>query len=126
MVSLSRRVGQEVPLLVLTSPKTDEETRAFFAHDRFGLADGQLSFFAQGTVPSLDQNGRALLAAPGVLLENPDGHGGVFAALVESGELDRLSEQGVEQLVYVQVDNVLAPVDDPEPSASRSWSVRTW
>ena len=115
VVSLSRRVGQEVPLLVLTSPKTDEKTRAFFrTHDRFGLADGQLSFFAQGTVPSLDQDGRALLAEPGVLLENPDGHGGVFAALVESGELDRLSERGVEQLVYVQVDNVLAPVDDPE------------
>ena len=70
------------------------DARVLRAHDdRFGLADGQLSFFAQGTVPSLDQNARALLAAPGVLLENPDGHGGVFAALVESGELDRLSEQ---------------------------------
>ena len=56
VLSLSRRVGREVPLLVLTSPKTDEETRAFFrARDDFGLADGQLSFFAQGTVPSLDQ-----------------------------------------------------------------------
>jgi UDP-N-acetylglucosamine/UDP-N-acetylgalactosamine diphosphorylase len=55
-----------------------------------------------------------LLAAPGVLLENPDGHGGVFQALVRSGELERLRREGVTTIVYVQVDNVLAPVDDPE------------
>jgi UDP-N-acetylglucosamine/UDP-N-acetylgalactosamine diphosphorylase len=114
VLSLSRRVGRAVPLLVLTSPMTDAETRDFFAaHGDFGLAPGQVVFFTQGTVPSLDRSGRALLAGPGVLLENPDGHGGVFTALVDGGELERLREQGVEQLVYIQVDNVLAPVDDP-------------
>lgn len=114
VLSLSRRIGQAVPLLVMTSPATDEPTRAFFA-DRgaFGLAEGQLSFFVQGTVPSIDGDGRALLAAPGKLLENPDGHGGAFTALVRSGELERLGSLGVEQIVYIQVDNVLAPVDDP-------------
>ena len=113
VLSLSRRVGHDVPLLVLTSPATDEETRSFFAgHADFGLAPGQLRFITQGTVPSLDRDGRALLAEPGVLLENPDGHGGVFEALVRSGELARLAGLGVEHLVYIQVDNVLAPVDD--------------
>ena len=113
VLSLSRRVGRDVPLLVLTSPATDEATSAFFARNRdFGLALGQARFFTQGTVPSLDREGRALLAEPGVLLENPDGHGGVFEALVRSGELERLRGEGVERLVYIQVDNVLAPVDD--------------
>ena len=114
VLSVSRRVRTTIPLLVMTSPMTDAETRDFFqAHDDFGLAPGQVRFFAQGTVPSLDRSGRALLAEPGVLLENPDGHGGVFTALVDSGELERVRDQGVEQLVYIQVDNVLAPVDDP-------------
>jgi UDP-N-acetylglucosamine/UDP-N-acetylgalactosamine diphosphorylase len=114
VASVSRRVGRDVPLLVMTSPMTDVQTREFFrAQDYFGLAEGQLSFFVQGTVPSLDRGGRALLAEPGVLLENPDGHGGTFTALIESGELARLRERGVEQIVYLQVDNVLAPVDDP-------------
>jgi UDP-N-acetylglucosamine/UDP-N-acetylgalactosamine diphosphorylase len=114
VVSLSRRVGRRVPLLVLTSPATDVATRAFFAErDRFGLAEEQLRFFCQGTVPSVDREGRALLAAPGELLENPDGHGGVLEALVRSGELERLGAEGVDQLVYIQVDNVLALVDDP-------------
>jgi UDP-N-acetylglucosamine/UDP-N-acetylgalactosamine diphosphorylase len=115
VVSLSRRVGREVPLLVLTSPTTDAETRGFFEeHGRFGLAEDQVRFFVQGTVPSVDAGGRALLAAPGELLENPDGHGGVFPALVAGGHLERLRRDGVEHVVYVQVDNVLARLDDPE------------
>jgi UDP-N-acetylglucosamine/UDP-N-acetylgalactosamine diphosphorylase len=115
VASVSRRVGRDVPLLVMTSPATDAETRAFFlGHHDFGLAAGQLSFFVQETVPSTDRDGRALLAAPGVLLENPDGHGGAFTALVRSSELERLRAEGIEQLLYIQVDNILAPVDDVE------------
>jgi UDP-N-acetylglucosamine/UDP-N-acetylgalactosamine diphosphorylase len=100
-------------LLVMTSPATDAETRDFFDRsERFGLAEEQLRLFVQGTVPSTDLEGRALLARPGQLLENPDGHGGVFTALVASGQLARLRTDGVDWIVYIQVDNVLAPVDD--------------
>jgi UDP-N-acetylglucosamine/UDP-N-acetylgalactosamine diphosphorylase len=114
VVSLSRRVGRAVPFLVLTSPATDAETRAFFEQNaRFGLAHDQLRIFVQGTVQSLDPEGRPLLAAPDTPLTSPDGHGGAFGALARSGQLDRLRGDGIEQLVYVQVDNVLAPVDDP-------------
>ncbi len=114
VLALSRRIGRAVPLLVMTSPMTDAQTRSFFAeHQRFGLAEDQLRFFCQGTVPSLDADGRALLAAPDRLLENPDGHGGCFTALVASGQLQRLVDEGVRRIVYIQVDNILVPVDDP-------------
>jgi len=114
VLAASRRYGRELPFLVMTSPATDAETRAYFAaNGDFGCAPGQVRFFRQGTVPSLDRDGRALLAAPGRLLENPDGHGGCFAALCESGRLDELRREGIEHLVYLQVDNILAPVDDP-------------
>ena len=114
VLSLSRRVGRAVPFLVMTSPATDTETKQFFAaHSDFGLAAGQARFFSQGTVPSISIDGQALLAAPGKLLENPDGHGGCHTALVDSGYLKRLSTEGVRQIVFIQVDNILAPVDDP-------------
>lgn len=113
VLSLSRRVGKAIPFLVMTSPSTDAETRQFFAaHADFGLAPGQARFFSQGTVPSIAIDGKALLASPGKLLENPDGHGGCHTALVQSGNLKRLSDEGVRQIVYIQVDNILAPVDD--------------
>jgi UDP-N-acetylglucosamine/UDP-N-acetylgalactosamine diphosphorylase len=114
VLSLSRRVGWEVPLVVMTSPITDAETRdAFAAAGSYGLARDQVRFLVQGTVPSLDGDGRGLLAEPGRLLESPDGHGGSFTALVGSGELERLRGAGITHLVYLQVDNVLAPIDDP-------------
>lgn len=114
VLAVSQRTSQAVPFLVMTSPVTDAETREFFAvNEYFGLAEGQVRFFSQGTVPSLDREGRALLAAPGRLLENPDGHGGCFTALVGSGELARLVAEGVRQIVYIQVDNILVLVDDP-------------
>jgi UDP-N-acetylglucosamine/UDP-N-acetylgalactosamine diphosphorylase len=114
ILSVSRRTGRAVPFLVMTSPATDRDSREFFAgHGNFGVSEEQVAFLTQGTVPSLDREGRALLAAPGKLLENPDGHGGAFAALVESGQLDRLRNGGITHVVYLQVDNVLAPVDDP-------------
>jgi UDP-N-acetylglucosamine/UDP-N-acetylgalactosamine diphosphorylase len=114
ILSVSRRAGRAVPFLVMTSPATDQETRGFFAASgNFGLAEDQIAFLTQATVPSRGRDGRALLAGPGRLLENPDGHGGALAALIESGQLDRLRTRGIAHLVYLQVDNVLAPVDDP-------------
>lgn len=114
VLSLSRRLGRPVPFLIMTSPMTDAETREFFAaHGLFGLAPDQVRFFAQGTVPSLSRDGKALLERPGKLLENPDGHGGCFTALVRSGALARLVADGIQHLAYIQVDNILAPVDDP-------------
>lgn len=114
VVSLTRRIGRAPLFLVMTSPATDAETRAFFeTHGRFGIPEDRLELFSQGTVPSVDREGRALLAVPGRLLENPDGHGGAFTALVESRNLARLRDEGVTHLIYLQVDNILAPVDDP-------------
>jgi UDP-N-acetylglucosamine/UDP-N-acetylgalactosamine diphosphorylase len=112
VVDLARQFGRAIPFLVMTSPATDGETRAFFAaHGDFGLAD--VRFLQQSTVPSVDRGGRALLAAPGELLENPDGHGGTLEALAKSGNLGRLEADGIAHLVYLHVDNPLAVVDDP-------------
>jgi UDP-N-acetylglucosamine/UDP-N-acetylgalactosamine diphosphorylase len=113
VLSLSRRVGKPVPFLVMTSPMTDAETRDYFAvNDNFGVED--VRFFSQGVLPTIDLEGKALLKGPGQLLTNPDGHGGCFTALVTSGLLKDLQEAGVEYLIYIQVDNFLAPVDDPD------------
>ncbi len=115
VLALSQRVQKAVPFAVMTSPATDSETREYFAvNDNFGLAADQVLFFSQSMVPSIDENGKALLAGPGQLLENPDGHGGCHTALVASGTLDELEARGIQQIVYIQVDNILVPVDDPE------------
>jgi UDP-N-acetylglucosamine/UDP-N-acetylgalactosamine diphosphorylase len=115
VLALGRRYGKQPPLLVMTSPATDAETKEFFAERRyFGLPSEEVFFFCQGTMPALDlATGRLLLESPGRLFLSPDGHGGTLTALARSGLLERLRRRGIHHLFYFQVDNPLVKVADP-------------
>ncbi|WP_196782289.1 UTP--glucose-1-phosphate uridylyltransferase [Bremerella volcania] len=116
IVARSRRYGQAIPLYLMTSPATHDETIEFLEqHDRFGLAKEDLYIFCQGTMPAIDKETKQLLLAePDQLALSPDGHGGMLAALVKSGCLEDMNRRGIEQIYYFQVDNPLADVCEPE------------
>src|SRR5262245_14692055 len=92
VLALRRRYGSAVPLLIMTSPATHDETVQFFAeHRHFGLPADDVHFFSQGTMPALDlETGKLLLESPGELFLGPDGHGGILTALAKSGNLEML------------------------------------
>lgn len=54
-----------------------------------------------------------MLAAPGELAEAPDGNGGMYVALRESGVLAKLQAQGITGIFQFGVDNCLCHVADP-------------
>ena len=116
VLAVGRRYGARVPLYVMTSPATHEETIQFLeSHERFGLPAAELKVFCQGTMPAVDaESGRILLSGPCELALSPDGHGGMLAALRGSGALDDLRRRDIEQLFYMQVDNPLVSVCNPE------------
>ena len=116
VLAAARRYGVRVPLYLMTSPATHEETVAFLEeNDRFGIAPDELFVFCQGTMPAVDANtGRLLLEDKDRLFMSPDGHGGTVAALANSGAMDDARGRGFKQLFYLQVDNPLAPICDPE------------
>ena len=66
IVAAARRYGVRIPLYLMTSPATHDETVAFFAeHNRFGLPEDDLIIFCQGTMPAVDAaTGHVLLEAP--------------------------------------------------------------
>jgi UDP-N-acetylglucosamine/UDP-N-acetylgalactosamine diphosphorylase len=109
-----RRCGRPIPWLVMTSPATDAATRQLFERSgRWGVAPEDVWFFCQGTAPSLDFDGRLLLAAPDRIVESPDGHGGCLEALVASGTVERLRARGIRRITTHQVDNPLVRIADP-------------
>jgi UDP-N-acetylglucosamine/UDP-N-acetylgalactosamine diphosphorylase len=112
---LQRRYGRPFPLLVMTSPATDAETRRFFAEKKFfGMAEADVWFFSQGTMPALDwESGKLLMQDPDQLFLGPNGHGGTLTGLAESRLLDRLEERGMRTVYYFQVDNPLVNLADP-------------
>jgi UDP-N-acetylglucosamine/UDP-N-acetylgalactosamine diphosphorylase len=115
VLALRRRYGAAIPFLVMTSAATHEPTLDFFRqHGHFGLPSEEVHFFQQGTMPALDlATGKLLLETPGRLFTSPNGHGGVLAALADSGLLANFQRQGVRQIFYFQVDNPLVRVADP-------------
>jgi len=115
VLARSKKSGRRIPLAIMTSPATHQETVKFFReHSQFGLREDDLYVFCQGTMPSVDaRTGRVLLASPGELALSPDGHGGMLAAIVRSGTLERLASRGIKYLFYFQVDNPLVDILSP-------------
>jgi len=112
--ALGRRHDTHIPLFVMTSVTNDEATRTFFERNgNFGLPDEDVFFFVQGMVPAVDLSGRLILDAPGHVFQNPNGHGGVLSALVDSGGTAEMKGRGITDIFHFQVDNVL--VDPAEP-----------
>lgn len=115
ILGTQRRHDVVIPWYIMTSPLNHDATVAFFAaNDHFGLDPDAVRFFPQGVMPSFEMGtGRLILAEPGVLATNPDGHGGAFKALRVSGALDDMKQRGIEHLSYFQVDNPHARPVDP-------------
>ena len=108
------KYGTVIPWYIMTSPANHKATVDFFeANGYFGLDKANVRFFTQGQLPGFDQNGKAILEAPGSLALFANGHGGTLAALRDSGTLDDMEARGIEYLSYWQVDNPLVATFDP-------------
>lgn len=108
------RYGCRVPWYVMTSPLNHEATVAAFKRENwFGLLPEDVRLITQGTMPSLDDEGKILLASRGEVALNPDGHGGSLRAIALSGALRDMQMRGIKTISYFQVDNPLARVCDP-------------
>lgn len=116
VVATNKRYRVSVPLYVMTSPATHNDTVDFFREHRcFGLQPSEVHFFCQGTMPAIDaETGKLLMSAPGELALSPDGHGGMVTALHKSGLIDHMRARGIDYVFFLQVDNPLVSVCDPE------------
>ncbi|MBI85523.1 MAG: UDP-N-acetylglucosamine pyrophosphorylase [Planctomycetaceae bacterium] len=110
------RFGVPLPVYVMTSPATHLETVDFLEkHERFGLGEDDLVVFCQGVMPAVESaTGKLLLQNKASLCLSPDGHGGLLAALDQARLFQSMRTRGVDCLFYVQVDNPLAPVAEPQ------------
>jgi UDP-N-acetylglucosamine/UDP-N-acetylgalactosamine diphosphorylase len=116
VLATARTYHTSVPLFIMTSPATHDETVEYLAdHHWFGLSAEDVIVFCQGTMPALDaRTGQLLLAGKDSLALAPDGHGGLLAALSAHGCLDRARERGIELFSYGQIDNPLVQLCQPE------------
>ena len=114
LLRLGDLCGRIPSFAVMTGPDNHEATAAWF-RERAGerLPEGWPELFLQSSAPALDDDGKALLSAPGKLALVPDGNGGIWERLEGSGILPKWRREGVEWIHVAGVDNVLSLPCDP-------------
>lgn len=114
-LAAGKQVGKTLSLAIMTSPENDEMTKRFFAeHHYWGLNPEQVSFFCQGTLPLLDSQGQLFLESRYHIAEGPNGNGQCLHDFYKSGIWKKWSEQGIQYLNVVLIDNPLADPFDAE------------
>jgi UTP--glucose-1-phosphate uridylyltransferase len=110
---LRERYGARIPLLLMDSFATREDTLAALERYPDLKLDGLPLDFMQGKVPKLLADGYEPVSweADPSLEWAPPGHGDVFTSLASSGMLDTLLEQGYEYLFLSNSDNLGAVLE---------------
>lgn len=107
--------GRPLRWFIMTSPFTHNDTVAHFeAGGYFGLSKDQITFFQQGFLPCMTEEGQIIMETSSKVATAPDGNGGLYRALHVTGALAAMRDAGVEALDVYCVDNSLARLGDPE------------
>jgi UDP-N-acetylglucosamine/UDP-N-acetylgalactosamine diphosphorylase len=112
--ALNHRYKTSLTLHIVIHPDHLEATSEFFkAEKHFGLNPSDVHFVPQPLLPLIDRRGRFLRTEPGKLALSPNGHGGVLDGYLNPEGVERLREDGIEQLFFFQADNPMVRVGDP-------------
>ncbi|KAI5811434.1 nucleotide-diphospho-sugar transferase [Peziza echinospora] len=103
-----------VPWYIMTSGPTRGPTEAFFEKNNyFGLEKDDVTFFEQGVLPCISNEGKILLQTKSKVAVAPDGNGGIYQAIIVSSVLESLKSRGIKHVHTYCVDNSLVRVADP-------------
>ena len=111
---VTRVTGRNFPLFIMTSNVNNDETVAFFAENNyFGYPKDKIYFYIQDKEPVCDFDGKIFLSEKHRVALSPNGNGGWYSSLINSGLNRVLEREGVEWLNVFGVDNVLQRICDP-------------
>lgn len=108
------KYGVYISWYIMTSNQNYEQTKNFFEQNNyFDYPKEKITFFIQGELPMLGEDGKILIGEDGLVKLAADGHGGTFEAIVKSGAYDKMLQDGIEWIFIGGVDNVLVKMVDP-------------
>ncbi|MGV8169365.1 MAG: UTP--glucose-1-phosphate uridylyltransferase, partial [Candidatus Nanoarchaeia archaeon] len=99
---------------IMTSDENRLPTEKFFEeHKFFGLDKDQVHFFTQESLPAISEDGKIMMKSKHEIFFSPNGTGGIYAAMKNTGMLDLMKDKEIKYLSYIQIDNPLSQTVDP-------------
>lgn len=110
----SQEVNRSLPVAIMTSESNHQQTIDYFKTNHyFDLNPDLIDFFIQDSLPVLSLEGHVLFDAEGKEIDAPAGNGISLHTFVQEGLAKKWKQQGVEQVSFIQVDNILSDPFDP-------------
>lgn len=114
IMDVVKQAGCFIHFFIMTSDKNNESTIKFLTeHEFFGYNKDYIHFFKQEMAAATDYDGKIYLEEKGKLSTSPNGNGGWFVSMKNSGLLELVKSEGIEWLNIFAVDNVLQRIADP-------------
>ncbi len=114
LLDVVKQTATWVHLFLMTSDKNHDATVSFLKeHSFFGYREEYVHFFKQEMAPATDFNGKIYMESKSRLSTSPNGNGGWYSSMKNTGMLDIVKEEGIEWLNVFAVDNVLQRIADP-------------
>ena len=111
---VTKLYGGYFHLFIMTSDINHDDTVAFFQENGyFGYPAEKVHFYIQDKEPVCDFEGKILLSQKHRVAFSPNGNGGWYSSLVNSGFSALIEKEGIEWLNIFSVDNVLQRICDP-------------
>ncbi len=103
-----------IHLFIMTSDKNHDAT-VNFLHEKqfFGYEPDFVHFFKQEMAPAADYSGKIYLEKKYRMSTSPNGNGGWYISMKNTGILHVVRKAGIEWLNVFAVDNVLQRIADP-------------
>jgi len=115
-VQLKMKLDEEpvIPWYIMTSPLNHDTTCSYFEQeDYFELGKENVFLFKQGTLPCFTEGGKFILENKYTVATAPDGNGGIYNSLKNSGAFDDMQTRNIKWVQVTSVDNSLVQVADP-------------
>ena len=114
LFSVAEKAGRYVHLFIMTSVQNNDDTVKFFEENNFfGYPRDLIHFFIQDVAPTCDFDGKVYLDKKHRVSLAPNGNGGWYSSLVNSGLARVMERENIEWLNVYGVDNVLQKMCDP-------------
>lgn len=114
ILNVVNKIDSWIDVFIMTSDNNDDEIKRFLEkHNYFNYRSDKIHFFKQKSNICVDFDKKVILEDKNKIATSPNGNGGWFDSLRNSGCMDIIKKENIEWINIVSIDNVLQKIVDP-------------